>query len=95
MSQEPSETDLRAIRDAFGVHEGETMADRRGAERQARMRHDGRASRGRELYLELNVKVPPTVKARLVALCRRQDMRIKDFVLECLEAGLAKHGDDG
>ena len=66
----------------------DTMPERRARERRAKMRDDGRASRTAQPYRELNVKLHPELKARVVAFCRRNDVLIRDFVTECLEKGL-------
>lgn len=75
----------------------DTMPERKTRERRAQLKHgyDGRVGRARlaEAYKELNVKVPPETKAQVVALCRRQGMQIKDFVLECLEWGFQQYTD--
>lgn len=83
------ENDLRALKDALSGPE--TMPERRERERRSRLRDDGRSGRPSQPYRELNTKIPPEYKARLVSLCRRKDMFIRDFVLECLDMGFAKY----
>jgi hypothetical protein len=93
---EISEDQLASIRERFrGDRKPETLQDRGAKERKARLKYDGRANRSRQTTVRFTTDLAPETKARMVLLCRRMDMRIKDFVEECLEAGLAKHGDDG
>lgn len=66
----------------------DTMPERRARERKAKLRDDGRSSRTAQPFRELNVKIHPELKTRIVAFCRRNDILIRDFVTECLEKGL-------
>lgn len=84
------ETNLRAWRE---IALQETPLQRRQKERGAQRRHDGRSNRTQTPVVTLTVGLPPEVKAQLNAICRRNDVKIKDFVLECLEWGFAKYGE--
>ena len=69
----------------------DTMPERRAREKRARLKDDGRSGRGAQPYRELNVKISPELKARVVAVCRRKDLLIRDLVEVALEATLAAH----
>lgn len=69
----------------------ETAHARRASERRADMRHDGRANRTRQPVITLTVGLPPDVKPRINAICRRHDMLIKDLVMEALEWAFNKY----
>lgn len=69
----------------------ETAHQRRTSERKADMRHDGRSNRTRQPVVTLTVGLPPEIKPRINAICRRNDILIKDFLLEALEMAFAKY----
>lgn len=83
------EQSLKALRDALGSLPTDTMQVRKGRERAARLKDDGRANRVRQPVEKFSVDLPPGVKASVVMHCRRRGVLIKDFVLECLENGMA------
>lgn len=85
------ENRLSALRAAAANLPSETMQDRKRAARAVRSRDDGRANRVRQPMEKFSVDLPPGVKGRVVSACRRHGILIKDFTLECLEAGLAKY----
>ena len=83
-----NETDLRAWR---AIALTETAPQRREKERSSRMRIDGRSNKTRQASVRFTTDLTPEIKAKLVLLCRRHDIRMRDFVEECLEAGFAKY----
>ena len=82
---------LSALRAAAAPLPSETMQDRKRAERRSRARDDGRSNRTRQPVEKFSVDLPPGVKARVVAACRRHGVLIKDFALDAIEVGLAKY----
>lgn len=90
MNREPDENDLRALRGSVRETPGASFNDRSRLERKAQMRADGRRDRPVAPVAHLNVALPPDLKARLVRECKGRDMKIVDFVRECIESGLAK-----
>lgn len=90
-----SENDLRAVAKAFPHRQRETMPERGARERKTRLRHDGRSNRTRETTVPLRTDTTPEIKARLVAVCRRRGVYMRDFIEEALAAAFAKHGEDG
>lgn len=88
MNRDINDNDLRAIRGIARETPGETFEDRKRLERNARIRADGRRDRPSAAVAHLNVALPPELKARIVRECRARDLKIVDFVRECLESGL-------
>ena len=86
------EDTLATLREKARGLRSETMQERKGREKQVRMRDDGRANRTRQPVETFTVGLPPGTRGRVALHCRRRGVLIKDFVLECLEEGLAKHG---
>lgn len=87
-----NEKHLAALRNAVGSTPADTMNDRKGRERAARLRDDGRSNRIRQPVEKFSVDLPPGVRSRLVLHCRRRDILIKDFALKWLEHGMEQEG---
>lgn len=90
MNRGIDDNDLRELRGLDRETPGGTMEDRTRLERNARVRADGRRGKPVAAVVHLNVAIPPDLKARLVRECRGRDLKIVDFVRECIEDGLAK-----
>ena len=94
MSKPLRENTFESLEGEMAGMSSDSMPERRARERRARLKDDGRSGRGSAPYRELNVKVSPELKARVVAACRRNDLLIRDFVEDALAVALSAHEGD-
>lgn len=90
---DPTEDELASVRAILGgARKPETLQERGAKERKARLRHDGRSNKVRQVSVPLRTDTTPEIKARLVAICRRDGIYMRDFIEAALLSAFAKHG---